>query len=165
MTRRSLAAQHLGVFTARILCYNIHTDKTQNIPGIILTLLFMIWIFAQGIFLKKKGLSQGELAIRLNVVRQTVSKWEKGVSVPDAETLIKLADLLDTSVNDLLGSNVVPEDSNDMNKIADQLVRVNEQLAIKNNRARRIWKVVVITIAVFVFLVFVIAMLNYMPPQ
>ena len=113
----------------------------------------------------KKGLSQGELAIRLNVVRQTVSKWEKGVSVPDAETLIKLADLLDTSVNDLLGSNVVPEDSNDMNKIADQLVRVNEQLAIKNNRARRIWKVVVITIAVFVFLVFVIAMLNYMPPQ
>ena len=113
----------------------------------------------------KKGLSQGELAIRLNVVRQTVSKCEKGVSVPDAETLIKLADLLDTSVNDLLGSNVVPEDSNDMNKIADQLVRVNEQLAIKNNRARRIWKVVVITIAVFVFLVFVIAMLNYMPPQ
>ena len=113
----------------------------------------------------KKGLSQGELAIRLNVVRQTVSKWEKGVSVPDAETLIKLAYLLDTSVNDLLGSNVVPEDSNDMNKIADQLVRVNEQLAIKNNRARRIWKVVVITIAVFVFLVFVIAMLNYMPPQ
>lgn len=113
----------------------------------------------------KKGLSQGELAIRLNVVRQTVSKWEKGVSVPDAETLIKLADLLDTSVNDLLGSNVVPEDSNDMNKIADQLVRVNEQLAIKNNRARRIWKVVVITIAVFVFLMFVIARLNYMPPQ
>ena len=113
----------------------------------------------------KKGLSQGELAIRLNVVRQTVSKWEKGVSVPDAETLIKLADLLDTSVNDLLGSNVVPEDSNDLDKIADQLVRVNEQLAIKNKRARRIWDVVVITIAVFVFLVFVIAMLNYMPPQ
>ena len=113
----------------------------------------------------KKGLSQGELAIRLNVVRQTVSKWEKGVSVPDAETLIKLADLLDTSVNDLLGSNVVPEDSNDMNKIADQLVRVNDQLAIKNNRARRIWKIVVITIAVFVFLMFVIARLNYMPPQ
>lgn len=113
----------------------------------------------------KKGLSQGELAIRLNVVRQTVSKWEKGVSVPDAETLIKLADLLDSSVNDLLGSGVAPEDSNDLDKIADQLVRVNEQLAIKNKRARRIWEVVVITIAVFVFLVFVIAMLNYMPPQ
>ena len=113
----------------------------------------------------KKGLSQGELAIRLNVVRQTVSKWEKGVSVPDAETLIKLADLLDSSVNDLLGSGVAPEDSNDLDKIADQLVRVNEQLAIKNKRARRIWKVVVITIAVFVFLVFMIAMLNYMPPQ
>lgn len=37
MTRQPIAAQHLGVFLARILCYNIHTDKTQNIPGIILT--------------------------------------------------------------------------------------------------------------------------------
>ena len=114
---------------------------------------------------EKKRMTQLQLAEKIGVSDKTVSKWEKGVSVPDAETLIKLADLLDTSVNDLLGSNVVPEDSNDMNKIADQLVRVNEQLAIKNNRARRIWKIVVITIAVFVFLVFVIAMLNYMPPQ
>lgn len=113
----------------------------------------------------KKGLSQGELAVRLNVVRQTVSKWEKGISVPDAETLIKLADILDSSVNDLLGPNVAQEDSNNTDIIAEQLVRVNEQLAIKNNRARRIWKVVVITIAVFLFLMFVIAMLNYVPPQ
>ena len=54
-------------------------------------------------FRKKKGLSQEELAIKLNVVRQTVSKWELGLSVPDAEMLIKLADVLETSINTLLG--------------------------------------------------------------
>ena len=44
---------------------------------------------------KEKGYSQEEVAIRLNVVRQTVSKWEKGLSVPDADMLIKLAELFD----------------------------------------------------------------------
>ena len=35
---------------------------------------------------KSKGLSQQELAVKLNVVRQTVSKWEQGLSVPDSDT-------------------------------------------------------------------------------
>ena len=39
---------------------------------------------------KSKGLSQEELAIKLNVVRQTISKWEKGLSVPDSDLLISL---------------------------------------------------------------------------
>ena len=47
---------------------------------------------------KEKGISQEELAARLNVVRQTISKWEKGLSVPDAELLIKLSEILETSV-------------------------------------------------------------------
>ena len=54
---------------------------------------------------KSKGLSQEELAIKLNVVRQTVSKWENGLSVPDSNMLILLADELDTSVSVLLGEN------------------------------------------------------------
>ena len=52
---------------------------------------------------KSKGLSQEELAIKLNIVRQTVSKWENGLSVPDSDMLITLADELDTSVSVLLG--------------------------------------------------------------
>lgn len=40
---------------------------------------------------KAKGLSQEQLAVKLNVVRQTISKWEKGFSVPDTEMLIKMA--------------------------------------------------------------------------
>ena len=52
---------------------------------------------------KSKGLSQEELAVKLNVVRQTVSKWEKGLSVPDSEMLISLSEALETPVSTLLG--------------------------------------------------------------
>ena len=40
---------------------------------------------------KSKGYSQEELAVKLNVVRQTISKWEQGLSVPDSEMLISIS--------------------------------------------------------------------------
>ena len=83
---------------------------------------------------KSKGLSQEELAIRLNVVRQTISKWEKGLSVPDADMLIKIADIFEVSVSELLGAKIDERKEQDVNAVADQLMRINEQLAIKNRR-------------------------------
>ena len=55
---------------------------------------------------RSKGLSQEELAVRLNVVRQTVSKWERGLSVPDSEMLISVSDALETPVSVLLGETL-----------------------------------------------------------
>ena len=52
---------------------------------------------------KKKGMSQEELALKVHVVRQTISKWENALSVPDADELIHLAKALEVSVNSLLG--------------------------------------------------------------
>ena len=70
---------------------------------------------------KEKGYTQEELAIKLNVVRQTVSKWEKGLSVPDADILYVLADELDVNVSSLLGENI--PDENAKNAIAEQLAK------------------------------------------
>lgn len=81
---------------------------------------------------KAKGLSQEELAARLHVVRQTVSKWEKGRSVPDADLLIRLAEELDTTSAALLGPEVPPEA--ERGGTAEQLARIAEQLAVKNRR-------------------------------
>ncbi len=97
---------------------------------------------------KTKGLSQEELAIRLNVVRQTVSKWEKGLSVPDADLLIRMAEIFEVSVSDLLGMRI--EDEKEVNAVAEQLSRINEQLAVKNRRSRLIWKTVAIIVAAVV---------------
>jgi len=97
---------------------------------------------------KVKGLSQEELAIRLHVVRQTISKWEKGLSVPDADLVIRLADVFEVSVSELLGAKM--ENDVEINTVAEQLSRINEQLAIKNRRSRRVWKTVAITFAAFI---------------
>ena len=84
-------------------------------------------------FRKVKGLSQEELAVELHVVRQTVSKWENGLSVPDADVLIRLANVLDVSVSQLLGIETEP---NNHQALADQLADLNEQLALKNQQER-----------------------------
>ena len=97
---------------------------------------------------KNKGLTQEELANRLSVVRQTVSKWEKGLSVPDAEMLQKIADVLESDVSQLLGAPIQQNENTDV--IAEQLSRINEQLAVKNNRSRKIWKAVGIILAIII---------------
>ena len=51
---------------------------------------------------KRNGYTQDEVAEKLNVVRQTVSKWESGLSVPDADSLSRLAELYGISIYDLL---------------------------------------------------------------
>ena len=84
---------------------------------------------------KNRGFTQEDLANRLNVTRQTISKWEKGISVPDAEMLSKLAEELETNVGELLGAKI--EIHSEENAVVEQLSRLNEQLAIKNRRARR----------------------------
>lgn len=102
-------------------------------------------------FRKAKGFTQEELAARLNVARQTISKWEKGLSVPDADTLIRVAEILEVSTSKLLGSQVKENvDETTIEDIAEQLSRVNEQLAIKNRRSHRIWKTLAIIVAVII---------------
>lgn len=98
---------------------------------------------------KQKGYSQETLAQELNVVRQTVSKWEKGYSVPDALMLEKLAEVLEVSVADLLGEgeerNTEPKP--DLSQIAAQLTILNDQYAREQARRQKIRK---IKMAVFI---------------
>lgn len=72
-----------------------------------------------------KGLSQEELAAKVYVTRQAVSRWETGLSVPDAGMLVRIAGALDTTVNDLLGEEE-PEQGRD--------------LAEREERSRRRWR-------------------------
>lgn len=85
---------------------------------------------------KSKGLSQEELAVKLNVVRQTISKWEQGLSVPDSDMLIALSDALATPVSALLGEFAVRAEADDLKAIAEKLEIINLQLA-QQKAARR----------------------------
>ena len=90
---------------------------------------------------QKKGISQQELASRLHVVRQTVSKWERGLSVPDADLLVRLAEILDIPVSVLLGGTPEP-DAPAPDTVAQQLAAINAQLAARSRFVRRVVRVV-----------------------
>ena len=78
---------------------------------------------------KSKGLSQQDLAAKLNVVRQTVSKWETGLSVPDSDLLIALSEALETPVSTLLGETVVESEADAVKALSEKLEILNLQLA------------------------------------
>ena len=82
-------------------------------------------------------MSQEEMAVKLNVVRQTVSKWEKGLSVPDADVLIEMANLLDVSVSQLLG---IEESIHSNGNLAEELAELNEQLARKKQKEKLLYQ-------------------------
>ena len=87
---------------------------------------------------KSKGLSQEELAVKLNVVRQTISKWEQGLSVPDSDMLIALSKALETPVSTLLGETVEQEKADDLKAICEKLEIINLQLAQRKATRRKI---------------------------
>lgn len=105
---------------------------------------------------KSKGLSQEELAIKLNVVRQTISKWETGLSVPDADMLIGISEALDTPVSTLLGETVQENPSEDLKVISEKLEVINLQLAKRNLNKLKTLFYVFLTIAILTVLIFVI---------
>lgn len=108
---------------------------------------------------KERGLTQEALAVKLNVVRQTISKWENGTAVPDAGTLCRIAEALDVSVADLLGSPV-NEEKMDMMAIAKSLAETNEQLAVRNRRSSKILKVICGVIIGLFLLIAIVFILN-----
>ena len=62
---------------------------------------------------KRSGLSQEQLAERLDVSRQAVSKWESGVSVPESEKLVVISSYFNVSVDYLLKDEIDSPDTNE----------------------------------------------------
>lgn len=110
---------------------------------------------------KSKGLSQEEFAIKLNVVRQTVSKWEQGLSVPDADMLISISEVFETPVSVLLGETITEPKADDMKAISEKLEVINLQLAQgKESRRKRLHWFFVTLCAVIVALAIILFISN-----
>ena len=104
---------------------------------------------------KSKGLSQQELAIKLNVVRQTISKWEQGLSVPDSEMLISLSEVLETPVSKLLGETVAETEADNIKAISEKLEVINLQLAQRKTTRRKVIRWLLISLCAIIVMVFV----------
>ena len=105
---------------------------------------------------KAKGLSQEELAIKLNVVRQTISKWENGLSVPDSDMLISISEVLETSVHVLLGESIIEQETDNLKVISEKLEVINLQLAQKKDTRRKVMHWFFIAVSIVLIVIFVL---------
>lgn len=112
---------------------------------------------------KRKGLSQEELAIKLYVVRQTISKWEQGLSVPDCEMLIKISEVLETPVSTLLGENISESKVDDLKIISEKLEIINLQLSQRKEERRKIIHYILISVCIVIIILFIILFLLKSP--
>ena len=103
---------------------------------------------------KSKGLSQQDLAVKLNVVRQTVSKWEQGLSVPDSDMLISISEALETPVSTLLGETVIETEVDNIKALSEKLEAINWQLAQRKNMRRKIICWLLISLCTIIVMVF-----------
>lgn len=108
---------------------------------------------------EEKGLTQEQLAKELNVVRQTVSKWERGLSMPDVDLLMKIGQTLDCTIDRLLGCS----ETVDMSELAIQLAMLNQQFTIKNNREEKVLDTIVLVLKILggIFIGYITIMLLF----
>ena len=104
---------------------------------------------------KSRGLSQEELAIKLNVVRQTISKWEQGLSVPDSEMLITISEILEIPVSTLLGENIEETKIDDLKIIYEKLEIINLQLSQRKNARKKMIHWILISLCIIITITFI----------
>ena len=112
---------------------------------------------------KSKGLSQEELAVKLNVVRQTISKWENGLSVPDSDMLISISEALETPVSVLLGEPVAEPEADDLKAVCEKLEIINLQLAQRKAARRKMFHWLLISLCAFTATVSVVLIILNSP--
>lgn len=113
---------------------------------------------------KNKGLSQEELSVKLNVVRQTVSKWEQELSVPDAEMLISISEVFDTPVSTILGENINEKEKNELKVISEKLEVINLQLSHGIEHRRKVLHYSLISILTVIIVVFAFLLFGFNTP-
>ena len=114
---------------------------------------------------KNKGLSQEELSVKLNVVRQTISKWELGLSVPDAEMLIAISEIFETPVSEILGENIEEKEKNNLKVISEKLEVINEQLSMQQKQKRKRITNCFIVMDVYIIILFILLLVLGSPYQ
>ena len=109
---------------------------------------------------KDKGLTQEQLAEKLYITDRAVSKWERGLSLPDADKMLDLCNILDININELLtGEKINMKDSN--KKTEELLVELAKQEEVKNKKLFIDMWVLLITAAVFYTAILIISAIAF----
>ena len=107
---------------------------------------------------KQKGLTQMQLAEKLNITDKAISKWERGIAMPDSSIMLALCDILGISVNELLCGEKINMENNPKNE--QLLLEMAKELEKKNKIIwSSMWAIMVASITALLAGIFVAAFL------
>ena len=108
---------------------------------------------------KKAGLTQMQLAEKLGITDKAISKWERGLTMPDTSIMLELCDILGISVNELLSGEKIHMENNDQ-KNSQLLLNMAKELEKKNKTIwRSMWVIMIISMTTLLAGIFAAAFL------
>ena len=107
---------------------------------------------------KRENLTQMQLAEKLGITDKAISKWERGIAMPDSSTMLELCDILSISVNELLSGEKISMENNQKNE--QLLLDMAKELEIKNKTIwTSMWAIMVVSMIALVAGIFIAAFL------
>ena len=108
---------------------------------------------------KQKDLTQMQLSEKLGITDKAISKWERGIAMPDSSIMLELCDILGISVNELLsGEKISMENNNQKNE--QLLLEMAKELENKNKAIwYSMWAIMIISITALIAGIFIAAFL------
>ena len=108
---------------------------------------------------KQKSLTQMQLSEKIGITDKAVSKWERGIAMPDTSIMLELCDILDISVNELLsGEKINMENNNQKNE--QLLLDMAKELEQKNKTVwKSMWVIMIISMTALIAGIFIAAFL------
>ena len=108
---------------------------------------------------KQKQLTQLQLADKLGITDKAISKWERGIAMPDTSIMLELCDILCISVNELLNGEMINmENSNEKNE--QLLLDMAKELETKNKTIwSSMWAIMIVSITALIAGIFIAAFL------
>lgn len=113
---------------------------------------------------KEQGLTQKQLAEKLNMSDKSVSKWERGICLPDVSVYLELCKILDISINEFLAGEDIPKETIEQ-KAEENIIQITKDNKNKQKYLKKIIKLLIVMLVVFIFITSIFIYKKLTQPQ
>lgn len=113
---------------------------------------------------KEQGLTQKQLAEKLNMSDKSVSKWERGICLPDVSVYLELCKILDISINEFLAGEDIPKETIEQ-KAEENIIQITKDNKNKQKYLKKIIRLLIVMLVVFIFITSIFIYKKLTQPQ
>lgn len=113
---------------------------------------------------KEQDLTQKQLAEKLNMSDKSVSKWERGICLPDVSVYLELCKILDISINEFLAGEDIPKETIEQ-KAEENIIQITKDNKNKQKYLKKIIRLLIVMLVVFIFITSIFIYKKLTQPQ